>query len=295
MFCPKSKMNTPGLTDSLVLSLDLFRAKSGGRILFAGGWYHLFRSTDDGESWTEHTATPIRTGRKVLRKVNGTLFLCTQGTVQTYYNDDGSLVQIFDSAGVYKSSDEGLTWIEVTGNLHSTFVRGFAATTIPQEPSRIYLAACTDAAVFTSSQGGNQWGGFSDGLSRFTFGGPVGADDKFVYVGLNGVQRRPWTDAVLTSAGPVPANQPVQYSLSQNYPNPFNPSTTISYSLPGASHVTLTVFDMLGREVAVLVTDRRDAGVHEVRFDASGLASGVYLYKLQAGSFTQTRKLMLLR
>jgi photosystem II stability/assembly factor-like uncharacterized protein len=289
------KMNTAGLTDSLVLSLDLFRAKSGGRILFAGGWYHLFRSTDDGETWTENTATPIRTGRKFLQEVNGTLFLCTQGTVNTYYNNDGSLVQIFDSAGVYKSTDEGLTWIEVTGNLHSAFVRGFAVASIPQEPSRTYLAACSDAAVFTSSQGGKQWEAFGNGLSWFTFGGPVGADDKYVYLGLFGLRRRPWTDAVLTSAGPVQADHPSRYSLSQNYPNPFNPSTTISYSLPAASHVSLTVFDLLGREVAVLVNDRMEPGVHEVRFDASGLASGVYLYKLEAGSFVQTRKLMLLR
>jgi hypothetical protein len=89
--------------------------------------------------------------------------------------------------------------------------------------------------------------------------------------------------------------QPKQVSLEQNFPNPFNPSTTIKYELPSGSHVTLSVYDMLGREVSVLVNERRDAGVHEVKFDASGLSSGVYFYRLTAGSFVQTRKLLLLR
>ncbi|MRR37883.1 T9SS type A sorting domain-containing protein [bacterium] len=83
--------------------------------------------------------------------------------------------------------------------------------------------------------------------------------------------------------------------LDQNYPNPFNPSTTITYALPTSSDVRLSVFDMLGREVSVLVNERRDAGVHEVAFDGSGLSSGVYLYRLQAGGFVRTRKLVLLQ
>jgi hypothetical protein len=88
---------------------------------------------------------------------------------------------------------------------------------------------------------------------------------------------------------------PREFALSQNYPNPFNPSTTIKYELPQSSVVKLSVFDMLGREVSVLVDERRDAGVHEVKFDASGLASGVYLYRLQAGDFVQARKLVVVK
>ena len=91
------------------------------------------------------------------------------------------------------------------------------------------------------------------------------------------------------------AEAPADYALSQNYPNPFNPSTTIKYELPKSSEVRLTVFDMLGREVSVLVNERRDAGVHEVKLDGSHLASGVYFYRLQAGEFVQTHKLLLLR
>jgi hypothetical protein len=83
--------------------------------------------------------------------------------------------------------------------------------------------------------------------------------------------------------------------LKQNYPNPFNPNTTIRYEMQKSTEVRLSVYDLLGREVTVLVNERRDARVHEVKFDGSNLASGVYFYRLQAGDFVQTRKLLLLK
>jgi hypothetical protein len=88
---------------------------------------------------------------------------------------------------------------------------------------------------------------------------------------------------------------PSKSSLLQNYPNPFNPSTNISYQLPVAKHVKLVVFDVLGREVATLVDGVEEPGYKSVMWDASGVASGVYFYRLQAGDFVQTRKLLLLR
>jgi hypothetical protein len=88
---------------------------------------------------------------------------------------------------------------------------------------------------------------------------------------------------------------PKDYALSQNYPNPFNPSTNIKFELPKSSDVKLSVYDVLGREVSVLVNERRNAGVHEVKFDAAGLSSGVYFYRMQAGSFVVTKKLLLIR
>ncbi len=86
-----------------------------------------------------------------------------------------------------------------------------------------------------------------------------------------------------------------EISVHQNFPNPFNSGTTIRFELPRASVVQLCVYDLLGREVSVLVNDRKDTGVHEVRFDGSGLASGVYFYRLTVGDFVQTRKLVLIR
>ncbi len=88
---------------------------------------------------------------------------------------------------------------------------------------------------------------------------------------------------------------PPTFVLNQNYPNPFNPSTTIRYELPGPSDVRLSVYDLLGREVSVLVNERGEAGAHEVELNASGLSSGVYFYRIHAGPFVQTRTLSLVK
>ncbi len=88
---------------------------------------------------------------------------------------------------------------------------------------------------------------------------------------------------------------PKSFALYQNYPNPFNPTTAITYQLSANSHVTLKVYDILGREVATLVNQKEIAGSHSVTFDGSRLASGVYFYRLVAGSYTATKKLILIK
>ena len=90
-------------------------------------------------------------------------------------------------------------------------------------------------------------------------------------------------------------NMPIQYSLSQNYPNPFNPSTIIKYSVPKQQLVTLKIYNMLGQEVATLVNNQQNAGNYEVTFNADRLASGIYFYTLNAGSFVSTKKMILLK
>lgn len=97
-----------------------------------------------------------------------------------------------------------------------------------------------------------------------------------------------------TGAEPVGGVTP-EFGLAQNYPNPFNPSTTIRYSLPHRSRVLLTVFSTLSQQIIVLQDGEQDGGAHEVVFDARNLSSGVYFYRMQAGNFVQTRKLLLVR
>ncbi len=96
----------------------------------------------------------------------------------------------------------------------------------------------------------------------------------------------------ITSDG---SSVPLRYELRQNYPNPFNPTTTLSYQLSAVSAVTLKVFDVLGREISTLVNEVLQPGVHTVRWDASSYPSGVYFYRLEAGDFRATRKLVLLK
>jgi hypothetical protein len=88
---------------------------------------------------------------------------------------------------------------------------------------------------------------------------------------------------------------PTQLTLSQNYPNPFNPSTTIEYQIPRQSLVTLRIFDLLGREVVVLVNEIKQAGTHSVKWDASRLSSGVYFYTITAGSYRETKRMILMK
>ena len=86
-----------------------------------------------------------------------------------------------------------------------------------------------------------------------------------------------------------------KFELNQNYPNPFNPSTTIRYSIPSDGFVKLSIFNTIGEEVRTLVNEFKEAGSHDENFDAAKLSSGIYFYKLQAGSFVQTKKMILLK
>ena len=88
---------------------------------------------------------------------------------------------------------------------------------------------------------------------------------------------------------------PSSFSLSQNYPNPFNPTTTIAFSVPQAEHITIVIYDLLGREVATLVNEAMNPGSYTIQWNASKIPSGVYLYRLEAGTSTETKKLMLLK
>ncbi len=98
-----------------------------------------------------------------------------------------------------------------------------------------------------------------------------------------------------TNAVPVSIESPKVFALSQNYPNPFNPTTKINYELSKASHVLLKIYDMLGREIATLVDGQKNAGSYQTTFDGSRFSSGVYLYRIQAGTFTATKKFVLMK
>ena len=123
------------------------------------------------------------------------------------------------------------------------------------------------------------------GKVMMTFNG-VGSPDSSL--ALNG-------SGTLTGVKQQPGQIPDEFSLSQNYPNPFNPTTVISYDLSTNSYVTLKVYDMLGREIATLVDGKQSAGSHNATFNAANFPSGVYLYRFQTETYTNTKKLLLLK
>jgi photosystem II stability/assembly factor-like uncharacterized protein len=114
-------------------------------------------------------------------------------------------------------------------------------------------------------------------------------------VGLNGTILK-YGDSTFTSISNEDIDQiSNRFILSQNYPNPFNPSTTIAFSLPNAAEVTIDVFSMLGEKIVTLLSKPMSAGLHEVEFNANGLPSGTYLYKIQARNYQEVKKIILLR
>ncbi|MCU7497153.1 MAG: T9SS type A sorting domain-containing protein [Ignavibacteria bacterium] len=135
-------------------------------------------------------------------------------------------------------------------------------------PSRIVLSVGVDRQ-------GNTWIGTDDGLAAFR--------EEGVNLSTTGVKK----DEIPQS--------PKEFAPMQNYPNPFNPSTKISFTLPKGGNVKLTVYDMLGKEVAALANGYRPSGTHTVQFDGSNLPSGMYIYSIQAGEFRASKKLLLIK
>lgn len=169
------------------------------------------------------------------------------------------------------------------GSSPATIVSGLAAPQYLAIDAKSKLLYWTELGV-----NGHGWikRATLDGANVTTLLGAVESDSVLYPAGIAVLETGPAT-------GVEETRLPTEFVLMQNYPNPFNPTTTISYALPQPAHVTLAVYDMLGRQVAVLVDENASAGVHDVRFDATGLSSGVYVYRLHAGTFTQARGLVL--
>jgi hypothetical protein len=149
--------------------------------------------------------------------------------------------------------------------------------------------------VYLSTNNGMNWTNVGSGLTDTLVQSlAVCGTNLFVGTRNSGVWRRPLSEMIV--AVEAQSNLPPRdFVLHQNFPNPFNPGTTIRYGLPKRSRVTLTVLNTLGQQVAFLVQGEKERGYYEVKFDASHVASGVYFYRLEAGDYTATKKLLLLR
>jgi hypothetical protein len=282
-----------------------------GANLFAGTSVGVFRSTNGGTSWTNSglTNTVVRyfavCGTNLFAGGGGGVFLSTNnGTSWTATNgfsmDKASVVALAMCGtnlfvayttswytGVVLSSDNGWSWNSLDVGLTNTQVHAFAV-------SGANLFAGTWSGVFLSTDN-LKWTAVSTGLTD-TLVNAIAVNGTNLFAGtyISGVWRRPLSE-MITSTPATSSQIPKAFELCQNYPNPFNPSTTIKFELPMTSQVNLSVYDLLAREVSVLVNERRGAGVHEVKFDGSNLASGVYFYRLQAGDFVSTKQLVFLK
>jgi hypothetical protein len=177
-----------------------------------------------------------------------------------------------------RGSDTILTTVSVGfGTLFGRRLRMWTySTTRVNDPGLFesYWVTYTDSIGYSG-------GSFSPGYREYLLGAII---DGKVYGTITSVRRHPDDH-----------RHPATFTLEQNYPNPFNPSTTIRYGIPVRSQVSLAVYNTLGQRIAELVNAEVEAGYHEVKFDAAGLPSGVYLCWLRAGGYGETRKLLLMR
>ena len=190
------------------------------------------------------------------------------------------------TGNLFRSTDEGLTWTIKKTGLPLTYIQ-----LILEHKGNLF--AGTPVGVYVSTNRGETWSAANTGLSfRYTYS--LWANDTYLFAGFlgNGVWRRPLSDMVV-GLGDEWSGVPTRIELSQNYPNPFNPATIIRFQLPMVGNVRVAVYDVLGREVSVLVNERKDAGVHSIRFDGTGLSSGVYFCRLTAGGIVLTQKMVL--
>jgi hypothetical protein len=178
-----------------------------------------------------------------------------------------------------------------------TRINGLTATTIYSLLSDSgAIFAGTDEGIYAIPKGDSVWhsadGNLTAGVIR-----TIAANGNYLYVGTDsGVWYRPLSDFVPpTYVAENSPNLPAKFQLDQNYPNPFNPSTTISYAVNERAHVTLKVYDILGREIQTLVNQDLSPGTYRTQFNAVNLSSGVYLYRIQTGSYAMTKKMILMR
>ncbi len=197
-------------------------------------------------------------------------------------------IEDFDSGPVHflKTTDGGVTWEEKIFLQTPYDIQGIGFAT----PSLGWVGGW-GGNTYESTDGGDSWhlAGFGFYVNRFRF-----LSDSLGYA----VGRTVYKYSVDTTATTVQEDVqeiPQVFSLKQNYPNPFNPTTTFVFSIRQRSFVSLKVFDLLGNEIRTLVSEVRNAGTSEVTFNASGLASGVYFYRLLAEGFAETRRMVLTR
>ena len=208
-------------------------------------------------------------------KVNKVLFL-------------GNLILIATDAGLFASMDMGSSWLPF----------------IVDEKINLVGIHFSESAVFYFAMGEKAYLSFDllnwqpIPLTNVTGGNITSADlnSKYLFIGTEtGGVYRIKVDQITNIEDDYLNNIPINFSLSQNYPNPFNPTTSIEYSVPSSEYVSLKIYDIIGNEVATLVNEQKSAGNYEVKFNASSLTTGMYIYKINAGSFTKVRKMMLVK
>jgi hypothetical protein len=282
--------------------------------LFTGAYSGIYRSTNGGESWIATNITGMHVFAKNFTMHNGTVFAAreTNNIPVGYTSTDNGLTwgaltsltfptitflsepgKLFAGTidGAWLSTNNGASWMHRIQGLtpdpyNSAFVRvnGILVSSLKFGGS----------GMFKTSNDGVLWENFGQGLSFLsTINDLIIFNNKILTATSAGIFER--NTAEVTGVTQISNEVPMDYSLNQNYPNPFNPVTQIVYSIPKSSNVKVMIYDAIGGEVSVPVNQNQQAGTYQISFDASALSSGIYYYRIYAGEFTQTRKMILVK
>lgn len=246
---------------------------------------YISKSTDLGNSWI--TSFPDLSGDNACNSIE-------------FDPNDTGIVYAGMEGLVIKTTDGGATW-NPTGLTNTPYY--FYGLAYDSFNNILYAGGSTNTnefGLYWSHDKGDSWDSLPiidslpyKGISSIVIAATVIPEDYILFIGTYG-------DGVLRFRIPVTDTDEDgeiinEFNLKQNYPNPFNSQTMIEFSIPMTEYVTLKVYNMLGREVATLVSDNFSAGNHQVKWNAGNLASGVYLYRIEAGTYTATKRLVLLK
>lgn len=296
---------------------DIISLSQNSDKVFAGSYGVIYSSSDGGMNWSKSGSIP---GNVLALVMNGNIAYAgatansdTQGGVICSTDNGNSWFlsglqgksitclasigsNIFAGTygagygeGTYRSSDYGKTWLELNNGIPK--IRSWEFISVGSN-----LFVCSEEGIYLTTDLGETWSKVSLDLKGGVVALSFVAYDSYLYVGTrgDGIYRRTLSEMVTTVKKDNP-KIPNEFTLSQNYPNPFNPTTTVNYSVPKSSFVSIIVYDFLGKYVASLVNENKAAGNYSVEFDASDLVSGVYFYQLQSGNFIETKKFVLLK
>lgn len=242
---------------------DIYALTITGSYLFAGG-QGIYLSTNNGSNWS-------------LSLLGSSWALSSNGNY-IYTGTDGS------PYGVYKSTNYGTNWTQTS--LNNVGVHALAIY-------NGYVFAGTSYGFYVSSDSGATWAVRNEGFSGTPYIKSFCIHNNFLFAGPPGVWRRPLSE--LVGIKTISQEVPEGYLLYQNYPNPFNPITNIKYQITNKSYIELKIFDILGRQIETLVSKIQKPGSYEAEWDGEDYPSGVYFYRLEAGTFVDSKKMVLVK
>jgi hypothetical protein len=223
-------------------------------------------------------------------EVNNNFFCGTfNGVVMSAYN---SASWKFCNQGLPLVGKRFYARIDNSGEVDTAFGYPTVSAILSNKRRDIFIG--TDHGMYYWPQGSDHWAPFMQGMPSISISSLALDSSGYLYAGTTSGMVFKTATTTTGISGNQTARQ-LSWNLQQNYPNPFNPSTTISFTVPMKSHVSLKIFDVIGREASTLASEVLTAGTYQRQWNASGMPSGMYFYRLQAGTHTETKRLILLR